>query len=579
MAPSQRGRSRRSPAAGRGAPAEGTPAAAQKTPTSPTPTPMVTAPSTPNPSTPQPLVEETGATGAPAEGTPAAAQKTPTSPTPTPMVTAPSTPNPSAPQPLVGETSATVGVSAQLDDLKALVLSLSARLDQAEGNSTPVERPAAAARDSARTPRATRTSNQAPEPGYWMYPEPEDPALVNIFQTAGSVLSVIGTGNDKEVGDKVRTHGWRRYIPTGGPLAVLNAYWYAKKGKSLSGRTQEAMWPVLVEQLPEAKDLGRSGRPQAICTSLEGYAKVFMEVAASAGPAVDPPAGPTSWTPLEEWHTEATLVLRAQRGLMGHPTLHEILEGHVATSVEDLFQYCEEALEIDENEKWTKASQQLQELYLKGCTVKDLLEYRRSFSKLAQILSPAMGESDLRNNFIQGCLRGNAPTSWHQLFYDDFADEKTWNGLYTRLYKTASQAEKMVDVYKFRPRNPATRTTPVVPPRLNHMDHTQGTYHQLEFLEKEDAYDEDNEMDELMCNHLALTGKSYLDVLREACFICSQTGHSAADCPTKDAPEQQLSTEMAKTLNWAARQYTRHQDRQRATGQRPSGKTWGSKPL
>ena len=248
---------------------------------------------------------------------------------------------------------------ARMEVMMNLIESLSAKLEQSSVSVHLAEQPAhdAAPRaaHTATTPRVlgparTPASGGEGEGGhsaFQNYPMPNTRLGRAFAEVQGwfqwDVVRGTGFFND-------HAHGWERHIPTGGPLPVLESFWVARKGRSLSSKAQASMWPVLYDKLPEAKELARSIKPQAICTSIDGFAQIFMETAANTGPAADPPSNTVLWTDRAEWHTEATLVGRALQDLMAHLTLHEILEGQPPEkSLRALFRRCAEALKIDEH--------------------------------------------------------------------------------------------------------------------------------------------------------------------------------------------------------------------------------------
>jgi len=339
-----------------------------------------------------------------------------------------------------------------------------------------------------------------------------------------------------------------------------------------------------------------------------------MEAAARAGPAADPPQNPKVWTEEDDWHTERTLIFKAQQGLVSHPLLHQALEGQEpVTTLRALFKLCAQVLKEEVHGRWTDAAQALSELRLTGSTTKEILEYRKAFGKVALHLEPVLGAAALRQSFCNGCLQGS-PKSWYRLLYETFADEKEWEGLCQRLLDHIYQAEELVEVYNRRPSRVSHQHKPSPTLRVNYLNahpetttwiaDGQGGHHlidQNEFQDEEqgggDLHSDlqpgaDNvepghhhlfhlSTEDLQLFHLTTDKLQKMsDALHSSCHICFQSGHFMGDCPHKDSPEISIPTELATILNETGRVFLKMKNRIRASGQgnRPGNRPW-NKPL
>jgi hypothetical protein len=455
---------------------------------------------------------------------------------------------------------------ARFARLETMIESLSVKLDGTTKNTAS----AASAQEERRPDSTIHSYNLLPE----------EARLADLFKAkTGGDMWNWEMSNESGLFD-INAKGWKRFVPSQGPLSALRPFWFSRDGRSMSAKAQAGMWPVLVEKLPEGKDLSKSSKPNAICTTIDGFAKAFMETAANAGPSADPPGSASVWVPPKEWHTEATLVLKAMQGLMSHPVLHETLEGKLPpATVRELFQRATEALRVDVTEGWLNASKKLCGLHLKSASLKDLLEYRKAFADVAATLQSTMGPEALREHFIAGCLKGPVPDSWIRLLLQTFTDVRTWSEVWDRLKEEAEKAQTMVDLYRHisQPRPQSSATTRVSPHvsslQVHHMHllEPQGTPDQVDFDGDLDELEDDAAEGDLRLalHHMGLNSSTPHLVLREACYICSQGGHTAAECPSKDKDEVTLPIQLAKQLNWAARRFLQQRDRRRATGQQP----------
>ena len=382
--------------------------------------------------------------------------------------------------------------------------------------------------------------------------------------------------------------GWEGYVPLGGPLAILEPCWVAAQGRTLGVTTQEFLWPQLVPQeFLGGTALGKARNPQAVYTSLEGFAKGFLEAAAICGPGIFP-CRDSSLVPYSpsQWHQERSLTTIARRGLMRHPVVHAALEAAPShASLHDLLAHVEKVLRVDTRQEWVKAAADLQGLQLESLEKSHLLDLRARFQGLATKLRHKYTDQEMKNQFLQVCLRRpGTPESFINFMLDDMADVGTWEELWERLQKE----EKLANLHRDLRRQglPARKAPPAYPPRLNLMQARNQV--ESEAIDSDSEYDDpawDGLGDEVTDSggtpalfHIATgvpagqTGPGAENTIRDirsACHTCSGPGHHAAVCPhwDKDTDRVWMPRARARFLHRNARSYVTLQGRVRATGQ------------
>ena len=307
---------------------------------------------------------------------------------------------------------------ARLEVMMNLIENLSAKLETSSVSVPPAEHPAhdAAPRPGhtprvpgpARTPLAAGDGEGGHGHSVVGFQGARNPQLIPLFSSADGGGG-IPWDSLRSMGHFPQKPGWESYIPLGGPLAVLEPCWVAAQGRTLGATAQEFLWPQLVPQA-DGTDLGKTRNPQALYTSLEGFAKGFMEAAALCGPGVFPSRDVSLVAySASQWHQERSLTAIARRGLMRHPAVHAALEAAPSpSSLRDLLAHAEKVLRVDTRQDWITAAAGMQALQMESLEKKHLLDLRAQFQTLAIKLRHTYSDAELRNQFLQVCLRLSA---------------------------------------------------------------------------------------------------------------------------------------------------------------------------
>ena len=381
-------------------------------------------------------------------------------------------------------------------------------------------------------------------------------------------------------------------------MVVLDPFWQARDARSLSQKTQADMWPSLVMELPSATVLASSTRAHVMFTTLEDYVQCFMETAANVGPDADPDKASVQ-IPLKDWHTEASLIRKATKGLMNHKTIHEYLTGKTPPrTLRDLFQRCADALKVDEREERAANLEKLERIRLKSASKDDLMQYRKEFGDLVHRLQ-LPDDVPVRDRFNSGCLRGDVPSTWYKLIIEKLSRQHTsWIAVWEELYERAEQATETLEMFGYTQGLKTPGHTATNPSRYrqrggdgrhnfnniqvhngeasSYSDESEGN-----LTGEDDNIKDDSDEPIWCCTMITEAGPAKTQVIprrshatlhsyREdvfGCRLCSAQGHFAKDCPHAGKSHIPIAAELAVALNYTARQSLLRGDRLAATGQ------------